>query len=671
MPKRRAITIDDLFAFRNVSDPQISPDGSQVIYTQTETDDENNRYTSNLWIVSSKGSRTPRPFTFGKQKDRAPRWSPDGKWIIFISDRSGEDRFYLISSDGGEAMPLDTGKVKPAPALWSPDGKQIAFVSKPATADDKKSDVLRVTRRHYKQDGEGFWDGGWKQVFVMDVALSPSPLSQFGRGVGGEGSITQLTSGDFDCADPAWSPDGKEICFSSNRDGTADTTNVTDLWAVSLKSQKLRRITQSVGPSSAASFSPDGQWIAYYAHDNQFKDTTNLGVWLVPADGKAEARNLTRGFDYSMGTGILNDMRAPAHGAPAPIWSKDGRQLFFLTTIDGTSNLYTVSLKGTVQPVTCGLRQVYGYSYSPKARRFAFASSEFTLPCDIYAIDDRGRHEKRLTEVNKDLLAQLELCEPQHVEFTGAEGWPIEGWVMPPRGLKRGKRYPLILEIHGGPHAAYGCTFFHEMQLLSALGYGVLFTNPRGSVGYGQKFVSATHHDWGGNDYRDCMAAVDWALANLGWVDPARLGVTGGSYGGYVTNWIITQTDRFKAAISDRSISNRHSKFGSADISYFDGEWEFDGDAFDNPKFYLDRSPITYVHNVKTPLLIQHSENDLRCPIEQAEQFFVALKKIGQVPVEMTRYPGESHDMSRNGQPKHRQERLAHIVRWFGTYLAP
>ncbi len=656
MAKSRAITIADLFAIKNVNDAQIAPDGARVVYTQTEADLENNRYYSNLWIVPSDGSAPPRQFTYGKQKDRAPRWSPDGKRILFISDRSGEDRFYLISADGGEAERLESGKIKPGAAVWSADGKRIAFVSKPE-AKEREYDTLHVTRLQYKMDGEGFWDGRWRQIYMMDVSQS---------------NVVQMTDGDFDHGEPAWSPDGSEIAFSANRDGTGDTTNLVDLWAVNVRTKKLRRLTQHSGPCNGPSYSPDGKWIAFFAHNNAYKSTTNLGVHVIAARSRgvnASLHNLCADFDNSAGTSILNDMRAPAHGAPSPVWSADGKRLFFLTTVDGTSQVYSANMDCMVTPVTSGQRQVYSYSYAPAAQRFAFAASQFTLPCDIYAVDASGANEQRLSDSNQAWRAGVELSEPEAITFGGAEGWPVQGWIMKPVGFKKGKRYPLILQIHGGPHAAYGHTFFHEMQFLAALGYGVLFTNPRGSVGYGQRFVSATHHDWGGNDYRDCMAAVDWALANVPWVDAKRLGVTGGSYGGYMTNWIVTQTDRFKAAIADRSISNRHSKFGSADISYFDGEWEFDGEAYDNPDFYLKRSPITYVRNVKTPLLLQHSEVDLRCPMEQAEQFFIAIKKIGQAPVELVRYPAESHDLSRNGQPKHRKERLEHIERWFGKYL--
>ena len=650
---RRPISIEDLFALKLVSDPQISPDGSRVIFVQTESDLAQNKYRSHLWMVSTTGDAPPRQFTFGDSKDRAPRWSPDGTRILFVSDRGGADRFYLLSPDGGEAMPLDSGKVKPSAPVWSPAGMRIAFVAKPPRDTEPQSDVLRYTRLKYKMDGEGFWDGRWRQIFVMNLATA---------------QVTQLTDGDCDCVSPVWSPDSKEIAFTSNRDGTADTTNLVDLWAVNVATKKLRRLTRGLGPSAMPSYSPNGRWIACYTHDNTFKSTTLDRVCVLPAKG-GPTHSLTTEFSYAVGCEILTDTRASEGALDAPIWSSDSQRLFFTTTIGGATQLCAVTLDGNVQVLTKGARHIYNHAYARQVERFAFAAGEFTFPGDVYTLDLKTQRETRLSEINKNFFAQVAACEPKRIMFKGALGWDIEGWLMEPRGLQRSKKYPLVLEIHGGPHAAYGATFFHEMQLLAAHGYGVIFCNPRGSSGYGQEFVSATHNDWGGNDYRDCMAAVDWALAYLPWVDAKRLGVTGGSYGGYMTNWVVTQTDRFKAAIADRSISNRHSKFGSADISYFDGEWEFDGEAFDNPEFYLSRSPLTYVRNVKTPLLLQHSEMDLRCPMEQAEQFYIALKKLGKVPVEFIRYPNESHGLSRGGQPKHRKERLEHILRWFGEYL--
>ncbi|MBX6342038.1 MAG: S9 family peptidase, partial [Thermomicrobiaceae bacterium] len=285
----------------------------------------------------------------------------------------------------------------------------------------------------------------------------------------------------------------------------------------------------------------------------------------------------------------------------------------------------------------------------------------------VYATDGEGRQERAVSAVNADWLAEVTLAAPERITYLGEGGVEIDGWVLKPPGFRPGVRYPLILEIHGGPHAMYGSTYFHELQVLAARGYVVLYANPRGSTGRGQEFVAAAMGDWGGVDYRDLMAGVDHVLS-LGYVDEHRLGVTGGSYGGYMTNWIIGQTDRFKAAVTQRSTCNRYNLLGTSDLVWSYGPWEFRGYPWDEPEFHLERSPISYVRRMRTPLLILHSEQDYRCPIEQAEQLFVALKLLGR-EVEFVRFPNESHELSRAGRPDHRVERLRRIVDWFGQHL--
>jgi dipeptidyl aminopeptidase/acylaminoacyl peptidase len=310
----------------------------------------------------------------------------------------------------------------------------------------------------------------------------------------------------------------------------------------------------------------------------------------------------------------------------------------------------------------------------------AMATSDPTNPGDIWIADVEGledgrpcipaQSERRLTEVNAGALAGAALSVPQRYAYVGADGWTMDGWVMPPVGCEPGARYPTILAVHGGPHSAYGEAFFHEFQVLAALGYAVVLTNPRGSQGYGQTFTAATRHDWGGKDYADIMEGLDAALARFEFLDSNRLGVQGGSYGGFMTNWIIGHTQRFAAAVTMRSIVNCLSQWGTSDLAYFKGYWEFPGDPWESPEFYWERSPLAYVKNITTPLLILHSENDLRCPIGESEQLFAALKKQGK-EVLFARFPNESHDLSRSGQPQHRVERLRLIVDWFAKYLGP
>jgi len=655
---KRAMTIDDLVSMKWVSDPQISPDGTRVVYVQKVVDREGDTYRAHLWIVPFDGGPA-RQFTAGSHQDSLPRWSPDGRWIAFLSDRAappGEGKkpkqIYVIPADGGEAQALTTGTHSPADLTWSPDGTTLAFVGK-RDAPKPTSDVKIITRVRYKFDGEGYWDERYKHLFTVSSRGGPA---------------TQVTTGDFDHVDPVWSPDGRHLAFVSNRTSEADFTNVTDVWVLPLGGE-ARCLTQSVGPCSMPVWSPDGTAIAYLGHDNAFMGATNLGLWVVPVRGGGP-RLLTREFDRALTHHAINDMRThPKVGTP--VWLPDGGRILVLVAEGATNQLAFVTISsGAVSVLTTGAREIFGYGFTPSVTAGVLAVSDPLTPGDLWAVrvDGTGVNERRLTAVNADLLEGIDLSVPERFAFEGADGWPVEGWVMRPRGVREGTRYPTILQIHGGPHGAYGEAFFHEFQLLASEGYALVYTNPRGSQGYGQRFTAATHHDWGGKDYEDIIRGLDAALARYAFLDPDRLGVAGGSYGGFMTNWVVGHTDRFKAAVTMRSISNHLSQWGTSDLAFMKGFWEFPGDPWEAPTWYWERSPLAYVTNIRTPLLILHSEMDLRCPIGEGEQLFAALKKLRREVV-FVRFPHESHDLSRIGKPGHRTERLRLIVQWFGDHL--
>jgi len=658
---QRPITIDDLLALQWISDPQISPDGRSVVYVQKAADREADTYRSHLWIVPADGGPA-RQFTAGPHQDSLPRWSPDGRWIAFLSDRGAAadpgarrpKQIYVIPVDGGEATAVTAGNYSPTDLAWSPDGRTIAFIGKPEAPKNEQSDVKVVTRARYKFDGEGYWDGRYKHLFIVSA-------------LGGE--VRRITDGDFDHSDPAWSPDGRWIACVSNRSEEADFTNVTDIWIFPAVGGEGRRLTQSVGPCAMPAWSPEGTRIAYLGHDNAAMSATNTALWVVPLAGGPPVC-VTAGFDRSLAHHLITDMRAhPRVGRP--IWWPDGRAVLVLVAEGGTTHLARVDVSsGAVTLLTGGRREIYGYDFDRAVGNGVMAVSDPFVPGDLWAVQREGTslRERRLTAVNAGWMDGISLSRPERFTYEGADGWPVEGWVMRPAGFEEGRRYPTILQIHGGPHGAYGEAFSHEFQVLAAEGFALVFTNPRGSQGYGQRFTAATRHDWGGKDYEDIMRGLEAALARFPFLDPGRLGVAGGSYGGFMTNWVIGHTDRFKAAVTMRSISNHLSQWGTSDLAFMKGFWEFPGDPWEAPAWYWERSPLAYVAKIRTPLLILHSEMDLRCPMPEAEQLFAALKKLRREVV-LVRFPGESHDLSRTGRPAHRLERLRWIVKWFADHL--
>ena len=649
---------EDLYEFRFLTDAQISPDGARIAYSVKTANPKRDGYLGAIWLVSADGTTPPVQITGGTAQDSSPRWSPDGSELAFTSDRGevpkGRKRpprnVFVLDLAGGEARQLTRFGDDCSELVWAPDGGHLAFVVRdPKDSADEEDGVRVYDRARYRSDEGGLSDGRRKHVWIVGV----------------DGSAPRkVTDGDWDDGQPEFSPDGREIAFVSNRTERRDLNTVADIHVASL-SGETRRITDGEGSYGNPSWSPDGTVITAYGTECAIGSSArNIHIWAFPKKG-GPGRDLLEGWDRSVGSSVISDMRAHAQTLP-PAWTGDDR-ILFLGSDQGTANAYScASAGGDVRAETVGAHQVVAWSLDRSLRRFAAIVATATDPGNL-VVGEVGGPMRKATCLNDELLGSRYIAAPERVEFTGADGWKIEGWLMKPREFDPAKKWPLVLEIHGGPHTAYGHSFFHEFHVLAGRGYAVLFTNPRGSHAYGQRFVEACVGDWGGKDYEDLMAGVDHALA-LGWVDPKRLYLTGGSYGGFMTNWIIGHTDRFRAAVTQRSISNNISAFGTSDIGWHFWEHEM-GDAtpWSGGEKLIFRSPLTYVTSVKTPLLILHAERDLRCPIEQAEQLFTALKVLGKEAV-FVRFPEDNHDLTRGGKPKHRVEHARRIADWFDAH---
>ncbi|HYL36750.1 MAG TPA: S9 family peptidase [Bryobacteraceae bacterium] len=654
----RGVTPEDYFGFHFVSDARISPDGQLVAYVDTVVDQQRNRRASSIWVVAIDGRFAPRRLTADGVNSTSPRWSPDGSRLAFLSGRPNDTRepapaagvpaegprnqICILRMDGGEAHVISHLKNGVASFQWSPDGQRFVAVSRTGPSDQVAPGARKSDVRHYKHISYKFNDTGWyddkrSHLWIVDASGA---------------SEKQLTSGDdWNDTDPQWSPDGARLAFVSDRSGREyDDSHNKDVWVIAASGGPLTKISDHAFDDTIPRWSRDGKQILFAGQTarRQFPK-----LYTAPSTGGAASHLVTEDLDL---------IPAELH------WGPGENEVRFESGFRGTSQIFRIDLASRkLSEVTSGERGVHGFDLNEKAGVMTYLANDFEHMDDVYASALSGSNERRLTNVNAKLWSELDLGKVQRLPFKSKDGWDIDGFLVKPIGWQPGKKYPLILSVHGGPAGQYGVDWYHEFQVYAGKGYAVFFSNPRGSTGYGQKFERGIVNNWGGMDYQDIMAGLDAALQQNTWIDRDRLGVTGGSYGGFMTNWIVTHTDRFKAAVTLRSVSNFISDDGTRDGAY-GHEDDFKGFLFDDFDQYWNASPLKYVKNVKTPILVLHSDNDYRVPLEQGEQWFRALQHYG-VTSEFVIFPRENHNLTRTGEPKHLVESLNWQLYWFDRFL--
>ncbi|MFJ8066466.1 S9 family peptidase [Psychrobacillus sp. NPDC096426] len=656
---KRKLEAKDLFNLQSVTNPVIAPNGKEAVFIRTEMDEKDNTYYAYLYHVNVETEEITQ-WTHKKERISSPKWSADGKYIGFLSNREENNQVYILSTSGGEAKKLTEVEKGVSSFLWSSCGNKIWFVAplkegkawsdKEKKEENKLPEAYVVEKMKYHADGVGLLPKDtYKQIGYIDLSSQ---------------EITQFTKGAYNYSLQAISQDGKKLVMGVNREENQDFTFRQPLLLVDIESKEETVLVNEEGYYGGAAFSKDDKYIAFTGSNRQFENATHAEVYVYEVSSGSR-QVLTEGIDAPVGDYSGGDVQQDA-SAPAVVWTNANHLYFQLSTM-GDVRLYFASLDGAVYPATSENEHVYGYDIDPTGT-FALATiSNAIFPGELFKQNLATGERIQLTSFNEELLNELELSQPEAIVYKSSKDWDVHGWLMKPAEYEKGKKYPLIVEIHGGPHTMYANTFFHELQLLASKGYGVLYVNPRGSHSYSQQFVDAVRGDYGGGDYEDIIAGLDHVLAENDWIDETRLGVTGGSYGGFMTNWVVGHTNRFKAAVTQRSISNWISFYGVSDIGYYFTEWQIGANMKDIEKLW-DASPLKYASKIETPLLILHSENDYRCPIEQGQQLYVTLKAMGK-EASFVRFPQADHNLSRVGLPNLRQTRLEQITNWFEKYL--
>lgn len=629
----------------SVSSPMISPDGKNIIFVRRWVDEKKDRYTGNLWIVDVQGQRV-RELTHGNWSDSSPVWSPCGKKIAFLSDRSGSAQIHIMWLDTRETAQLTHLNNSPSSLRWSPDGQKLAFTmfirdadpilkvqlpKKPRGAEWAKSAII-IDRLSWRRDGTGPVPKGYSHIYTIDARIGGTPK--------------KITSGDYSHNDPQWGKNGNKIYFSAIRKPDAEYLHGdTEIYCVDLKTLDITPLTTRKGPDRGPQISPDGQWIAYTGYDDKEYTSHLSHLYLMDTEGNNK-RLLGKDFPNS----------------PYSVtWAQDNSGLYYLMAEKGVANIYFISLDGKIEKITQGNHYLSGLSMAENGQ-IASTRSTYHRPGYLVTFSLREPEEmQELVDVNQDVLEDVKLGEVEEMWFKSPDNLDLQGWLIKPAEFEEGKKYPLLLWIHGGPWAMYSIQFNWAWQNFAANGYAVLYMNPRGSTGYGQDFVNGIQYSYPGKDFDDLMAGVDEAISK-GFIDEDNLFVCGGSGGGVLTAWIVGHTDRFTAAVSMRPVINWHSFVGITDGA----SWyrQFKKYPWEDPMEYAVRSPLHYVENVTTPTMVMTGEADLRTPISQSEEYYRALKMLKKDTL-LVRMPNEYHGWRR---PSHRLLQQLYLMSWFEKY---
>ncbi len=670
LAQKRGLIPEDFYKELTIQDTAVSPAGDLVAFTVMTVMEYKNKRHREIWLqrlangVPDGGSFR---LTSPTEEASSPRWSPDGSLLAFES-RRGEDSndvwFLRMEAGGGEAFHIEGVIGSPT---WSPDGQRIAFTRRPDGGDEEDDgeegegwiapDAITRTLDPVRFDGRVVTSMRYKSDGILSLRphYSVRDKAQLFVVNAQGGEARQLTEMAFDVGGVTWTAEGQTLLFTGNEEQNNEYNRdqTQDIYAVSASGGDVRRLTTNPGSERSAAVSPDGTQLAFLYTSERGAETDVMLVDIA-ADGSFAGGRTNLTADWSLAPGALR-------------WTRDGNAIRFTAGTSGNTHLFEASLQGQVRQITSGDRTLRSISAAEDGSVMAYALTDPLTPSDLYVSRTDGSGEQRLTSFNEEWLQEVDLMPAERLSWTVEDGTEIEGWLIKPVGYSPGQKYPLILKIHGGPHGSYGNYWFRTFHVLSNAGFFVLYPNPRGSSGYGHEFTYATRGQWGEMDQEDYLGGVDAAVARYAEIDADRVGVAGGSYGGYMTNWLTATTDRFAAAVTSRSITNWESWWGTSDAQGLT-EYEFFGAPWEQRELYRRLSPISYVENVTAPTLIIHSENDYRTPIGDGEQWFMSLMK-NRVPTELVRYPRSSHGLSRSGEPWLLVDRLERMRSWFVHWL--